>query len=122
MIISATSHNVLMTDEICQYVENVLSSELEHVADHVLSVDVRLEATHGVLGGCDMKAVVRVDLRNHRPIIFEIEDDNLHAAIRRGAAESACAVERQVQYSRRLVGQLMPEKFHVFGRYPAPNL
>jgi ribosome-associated translation inhibitor RaiA len=122
MIISASSHNVQLTDEICEYADNVLNSELGHVADQVMSVDVRLEATQDVPARRDMKAVVRVDLRNHRPLVFEIEDNDLHAAIRRGAADSARAVERQVQYSQRLVGQPMPEKFHVFGRYPAPNL
>jgi ribosome-associated translation inhibitor RaiA len=122
MIISTSSDNVQLTDDICAYVEDTLRTEFGHVADHVLSLDARLEAISSIRGRCDMKAVVRVDLRNHRSLETEIVDDNLYAAIRRSAEDSARAVDRQLQHSRRITDQPAPAKFHAFGRYSASNL
>ena len=122
MIISTSSHNVQLTDDICEYVEDTLRKEFGDMADQVMSVDARLEAIHSIRDRYDMKAVIRVDLRNHRALVTEIQDDNLYAAIRRSAADSARAVSRQVQQSRELVGQRSPGLFHAFSRYSASNL
>lgn len=122
MIISTSSDNVQLTDDICDYVEDTLRNEFGHVADQVVSVDARLAAVRSVRDRCDMKAVVRVDLRNHRALVTEIQDNDLYAAIRRGAADSARAVDRQLQHSRQVNGERAPCKFHVFGRYPAANV
>lgn len=122
MVISTSSHNVHLTDELCEYVESALREQFGHVSDHVVSVDARLEAIHSIRDRHDMKAIVRVDLRNHRALATEIVDDNLYAAIRRSAADSARAVERQLEHSRQINGQRLPEKFHTFGRFPAANI
>ena len=122
MIISTSSHNVPLTDDICEYVEDTLRNEFGHVADEIVSVDARLEAIHQIRDRYDMKAVVRVDLRNHRALAAEIVDDNLHAAIRRSISDSARAVDRQLERSRQVAEARVPQKFHVFGRYPAANV
>ena len=122
MFISTSSHNVQLTEDICDYVEHTLRRECGATAEHIVSVDARLEAVHGMRDRCDMKAVVRVDLRNHRSLEAEIVDDNLYAAIRRGAADSARAVDRQLQHSRQINDPHVPAKFHAFGRYSASNL
>ncbi len=122
MVISTSSHNVHLTEDICDYVEDTLRSEFGDAADHVVSVDARLEAIHSIRDRYDMKAVVRVDLRNHRALVTEIQDDNLYAAIRRSAVDSARAIDRQLQHSRQVSGASTPYKFHLFGRYPAANL
>lgn len=122
MVISTSSHNLRLTEDICKHVETSLRDELGHVSDQVVSVDARLEAVDGLRDDCDMKAVLRVDLRNHRNIVSEIQANNLYTAIRRGARDSARAVDRQLRHSSRITGQRHPEKFHAFGRFPAPNV
>jgi ribosomal subunit interface protein len=122
MIISTSSQSVQLTDDICEYVEDTLRKDLGDVAGQVVSVDARLEAVRSVRDRVDMKAVMRVDLRNHRALVTEIQDNDLYAAIRRGAADSARAIERQLEHSRQVNGQRTPYKFHVFGRYPAANV
>jgi ribosomal subunit interface protein len=122
MIISTSSQNVQLTDAICEYVDTTLHNEFDDVADHIASVDVRLEAIHVNADRFDMRAVLRVDLRSHRALVTEIQDNNLYAAIRRGALDSTRAVERQLRHSRTITGQRPPETFHAFSRYSAPNI
>ena len=122
MIISTSSHNVQLTDDICAYVEKTLRSEFGRVAGDVASVDTRLEAIHNVGDGFDVKAVVCVNLHSHRALITEVQDGNLYKAIRRSAVDSARAIDRQVLHARQVTGQRVAEKFHAFGRYPAPNI
>lgn len=121
MIISTSSYNVQLTDATCEYVESALRDRLGRVATHVVSIDARLEAVPGNRGRHDFRAILRVDLRNHRALVTEIQDDNLYAAIRRGARDAARAVDRQLQHSRKVTGQRLPGKFSAFGRYPATN-
>ena len=87
MIISTSSHNIQLSDDICQYAEDVLWKELQQVADHIVSVDVMLQANGKERGKHGMQAVVRIDLRNHRSLVTEILDNNLYAALRRGAIQ-----------------------------------
>ena len=122
MVISTSSHNVHLTDELCEYVESSLREQFGHVSDHIVSVDARLEAIRTIRDRHDMKAIVRVDLRNHRAFATEIVDDNLYAAIRRSATDSARAVDRQLEHSRQINGQRPPQKFHALGRFPAANI
>ena len=117
-----SSHNLQLTDDICEYVVDTLRNEFGDAADHVVSVDARLEAVHSVRDRYDMKAVVHVDLRNHRALVTEIQDDNLYAAVRRGARDSARAIDRQLQHSQQVTGQRLPEKYHAFSRYSASNI
>ncbi len=122
MIISTSSHNVQLTDDICEYVEETLRNEFGHVSDRVTSIDARLEAIHGTRDRYDIKAVVRVDLRNREALVTEVQDKDLHAAVRRGAADSARAFGRQARHSRELSGQRSPGMFHAFSRYSASNI
>lgn len=92
MIISTSSHNVLLTDDICEYVENSMRMAFGRLADRVVSIDTRLESVHGMRDRSDMKAAVRVDLRNDRTLVTEIRDDNLYSAIRRAATDSAANI------------------------------
>ena len=122
MVISTSSHNLRLTEDICEYVDGAVRDQFGHVADHILSVDARLEAIADRRDSPDMKAVLRVDLRNHRNIVSEMQGDNLYTAIRRSARDSARAIDRQLQHSSRATGQRLPEKYHAFGRFPAPNV
>jgi ribosome-associated translation inhibitor RaiA len=122
MIISTSSHNVKLTDDICAYVEKTLRSEFGRVADDVVSVDARLEAIHNVRDSSAMKAVVCVTLRSHRALVTEVQDGNLYRAIRRSAVDSARAIDRQVLHARQVTGQRVTDKIHAFGRYPAPTI
>ena len=92
MIISTSSHNVLLTDHICEYVENCMSKAFGQLADDVVSVDTRLEAVNDDRGRGELKAHVRVDLRNRRHLVTEIRDDNLYTAVRRAANDSAANI------------------------------
>ena len=122
MIISTSSHNLRLTEDICEYVESAVRDEFGHVADHVVSIDARIEAVHNIRDRYDMRAVLRVDLRNHHSVRTEIQDDNLYAAVRRGARDSVRAVDRQLQHSRNVNSNRLPNKFLAFGRFPAPNV
>lgn len=122
MIISTSSNNVQLTDAICEYVESALHKELGDSADHVVSVDARLEAIQHTRERFDMKAVLRIDLRKHRNLVTEIQDTDVYTAIRRSARDSARAIRRQLQHSSQVTSQRLPGKFHAFGRYPAANV
>lgn len=122
MIISTSSHTMHLTEDICEYVESALRHEFGRVADHVVSVDARLESIRDSRGRCDLQAVLRVDLSNHRHVVTEIRDDNLHAAVRRSAKASVRAVDRQLAHSRQTTDMRIPDKIHAFGRFPAPNV
>lgn len=122
MVISTSSHNMQLSDDICDYVEVTFRKEFSAVAEHVVSVDARLEAIPDVRDRNHMKVVVRVDLHNNPGVVTEIRDNNLYAAVRRGARDSARCVDRQLQHSRRVTGNRLPGKFHAFGRFPAPNV
>ncbi|MDJ0905260.1 MAG: HPF/RaiA family ribosome-associated protein [Woeseiaceae bacterium] len=122
MVISTSSHNVHLTDKLCEYIQGALRERFRRFGDHVVSVDARLEAIDGRRDRHDIKAIIRVDLRNHRALATEIVDDSLYAAIRRSATDSARAVARQLSHSRQVNGQRPLEKFHALGRYTAANI
>ena len=121
MIISTSSHNVPLTDELCEYVEDTLHKAFGQTADRVVSVDVRLDAFHGVRKPGDAGVSVRVDLRNHGALVTETRDGDLHTAIRRGAADSARAVDRLKQHARGSTRQRRPGKRLAFRRYSVAN-
>ena len=122
MVISTSSHNLRLTEDVCEHVESVLRNEFVHVAEHVVSVDARLESVHDSRDCSNVKAVVRVDLGNHRSVVAETQDDSLATAVQRSAIDSARAVDRQLQHFTRPTDQRFPAKFHAFGRFPAPNV
>lgn len=82
MIVSTSSHNVQLTEDICEYVDDMLRKEFGSIANDVESIDARLDAPQG----SNPKVVVRVDLRDQQALVTEGSGDNLQAAIRRAAA------------------------------------
>lgn len=122
MIISTSSHNVPLTDELCEYVEDTLRKEFGYIADRVVSVDVRLDAFHGIREPGDAGVSVRVDLRDHGALVTETRDGDLHTAIRRGAAGAARAVDRRQQHARGFSRQRRPGKGLAFRRYSVANV
>jgi ribosomal subunit interface protein len=115
MMISTSSYDVQLTDEVCRYVESTLCRELEHVAAHVVSADVRLETINSAHGRCDIKAIVRVDLCDCQVIVAENRADNLYTAVRHGALETARNIGRQLQQSRQASGTWIPQEFRAVG-------
>jgi ribosomal subunit interface protein len=105
MNISTSSHNMPLTDEICAFVEDTVRNEFDRAARNIVSVDARLEATRSARDRHYTKAVIRVDLRNHRALATEIQDDNVYAAVRRCSADLARAIDRQLQHSSKVNGQ-----------------
>ena len=123
MIISTSSHNLQLTDDLCEYVEDTLREAFAPIADHVASIDARLDASQGIRGRSPANAVVlRVDVHNQRPFVAEARDENFYAAIRRGAADSARAVNRQLERSRDVIGRRQAGKYLAFDRYSAANI
>ena len=98
MIISTSSHNVQLTEDIYEYVEDTLQHALGRVAGDVVSIDTRLETVRNPRNRLDVKATVRVDLRDRGALVTESRDDNLYTAIRRGAANSARAIRDRLQH------------------------
>ena len=118
MIISTSSQNVQLTEEICEYVEDVLRKEFRSSAEHVASIDARLDIVHG----SDPKMVVRVDLCDQQVLVTESSGNSLYAAIRRGAADSAHAVDGHLPRSRQVNERGPSRKYLAFGRYSAANI
>lgn len=104
MIISTSSHEVQLADDICDFVEHSMRNAFGQLADRVLSVDARLEVIYSAGSRKELKAVVRVDLRDHRALVTEVEKDNLRVAIRRSAIDSARATDRLLQNSPEVTG------------------
>ena len=122
MIISTSSYNVQLTDTICEYVETTLLRELRCVADHVASADVQLEGTHAANGRSAVSAILRIGLRTRQDVVVTtIRDDNLFAAVRRAAVDSAQDIGRQLRRSSPVSGQWLPSKTRAPGARTAPN-
>ena len=121
MIISTSSHDVQLADDICEFVEHSLHDAFGQLADHVLSVDARLEVIHSAGNRKDVKAVVRVDLCDHRALVTEVEEDNLHMAIRRSAIDSARAANRLLQNAPEVTGH-RPEMRPAFDCYSIASI
>ena len=59
MIISTSSHNILLFNELDDFVVDTMTRTLERLADDVLSVDVFLKDINGPKGGVDKQVIVR---------------------------------------------------------------
>jgi len=122
MIISSSSYQVQLTDEICEYVESSLRDALGCHLDLVVAADARLETVRGNREGTATNVVVRVDLRDYGPLVVEARDQNMLAAILRGAADSARAVTQARQQPRDFVPERPPEQSAAYGRYSAAGI
>lgn len=121
MITSTSSHNVQLTDELRQFVEQAVRKAFGRIGQHVESVDARLEC-HGNRDRNTMKAVVRADLYRHRPVTTAILDDDLYAAVRRGVADAARAADRVLQRSEKLSTSAVVSPRPSLVRYTAANV
>ena len=102
MIISTSSHNILLFNELDDFVVDTMTKTLERLADDVLSVDVFLKDINGPKGGVDKQVIVRAHLRNRQQLAIETVDENLYAAIKSGAKRMKRAVRRSLEKSRRI--------------------
>ena len=102
MIISTSSHNILLFNELDDFVVDTMTKTLERLADDVLSVDVFLKDVNGPKGGVDKQVIVRAHLRNRQQLAVETVDENLYAAIKSGAKRMKRAVRRSLEKSRRI--------------------
>ena len=89
MIISTSSHNVRLTEGICDFVEEIVRDRFSDATDCVTSVDVRLEISPGTADQEVMIAVVRADLNDAQTVFVECRDSSFYAAIRHSATRAA---------------------------------
>ena len=99
MIISTSSHSVLLTAEIDEFVHDTVRATLYRFQDRIDSVDVSLKDVNGPKGGVDKVASLRVHLRRGGQVITETEGENLYAAVRLGARKARRAVNRRLRKS-----------------------
>lgn len=102
MIISTSSHNVLMTSDLDDFVVQTLYAGLDRLSDKILSVDVFMKDINGPKGGVDKQVVVRMHLRNGRQLVVEAVADNLRSAVRQSTRRAKRAVNRSLRKSRRI--------------------
>ena len=89
MIISTSSHNVPVNEELIQFVEASVGASFARIADRIRSVDVRLEVVNIDDELTTTKVMVRADLDSGKYFETERMDDDLPTAIRRGARATA---------------------------------
>ena len=111
MIISTSSHNILLSSELDTFVRSTMHQALDRLGEDVLSIDVFLKDVNGPKGGVDKQVIVRLHLRNRRQLAIETLDENLYAAVRRSAKRAKTAVRRSLRKSRRI------EKFRMHKRF-----
>jgi len=116
LIISTSSHNILLSPELDEFVADTMRNHFDRFSDNILSIDVFLKDINGPEGGIDKQVIARIHLRNGRQLVVETVDANLHAAIRRSAKCAKRAARRSLRKSRRI------EKFRVHTRLDDGNL
>ena len=116
MIISTSSHNILLSRELDEFVIGTMRAALERLADDVHSIDVFLKDVNGPKGGVDKQVIVRAHLRNRQQLVIETAGDDLRAAVRRSAKRVKKAVRRSLDKSSRI------QKLRVHDRLGAYNL
>jgi hypothetical protein len=102
MIISTSSHNILLSGELDRFVSETMHQALDRLGNDVLSVDVFLKDVNGPKGGIDKQVIARLHLRSRRQMVIETVDGSLHAAIRRTAKRAKRSVRRSMRKFRRV--------------------
>ena len=100
MIISTSSHNILLSGELDRFVGATMQRALGRFSEDILSIDVFLKDVNGPKGGVDKQVIVRLHLSNRRQLTIETEGENLYAAVRRSARRAKRAVRRSLGKSR----------------------
>jgi hypothetical protein len=116
MIISTSSHNILLSTELDAFVHTAMHQALDRLGEDILSIDVFLKDVNGPKGGVDKQVIVRLHLRNRHQLAIETLDENLYAAVRRSAKRAKTAVRRSLRKSRRI------EKFRMHKRLDSRRL
>lgn len=110
LIISTSSHSVLLTSDLHGFVDDAMQSSLAGHAEQVLSMDVRISDANALLGGSDKQVVVRIHLRDGQQLVVKSQAVDLDAAIARSAELAARVVRRCSREPQRGAG------LGVFGR------
>ena len=90
------------TTSIDTFVHQRLQAALARFHDGVAAVDVSMKDVNGPKGGIDKAVLIVVRMRSGRPITLETSDEDLYAAISRGAKRAKRAVRRSLRKSRRI--------------------
>lgn len=101
MIISTSSHNVLLTSDLDDFVARTMRGGLGAFAEEVLSVDLFMQRVNREGGKVDNRVIIRIHLRDRRQLAVETSGDDLLSAIRRGAKCAKRLVRRSLAASRR---------------------
>jgi ribosomal subunit interface protein len=102
MNITARAHDFELSDAIAGFARDQLHAALNRFSDGIIFVDVYMKDTNGPRGGADKQVLVRVRLRNRQLIATETTDEDLYAAIRRGAKRTKRVVRRTLRKSSRI--------------------
>ena len=102
MIISTSSHNILLSGDLDEYVAQTMHNSLDRLSEDILSIDVFMKDVNGPKGGIDKQVVIRIHLRNRRQLVVDTLGDDLRSALRRGAKRAKRAVRRSLDKSRRV--------------------
>lgn len=100
MIISTSSHTILLSSELDQFVAATMQRALERLSEDILSIDVFLKDVNGPKGGVDKQVIVRLHLSNRQHLTIETEGESLYATVRRSAKRAKRAVRRSIGKSR----------------------
>lgn len=92
MIVSTSSYTVQLTEDIDQLARNTLHSDLNRLADDILSVDVCVNDINGHQHGASKQAIIRAHLRNRHEITIETVEESVAVAIQRGSEQVRRAV------------------------------
>jgi hypothetical protein len=110
LIISTSSHNILLTSDLDDQVARMLRNRLDRLSEDILSIDVYMHSVASPGVGTDKKVVLRIHLRNRKQLMVEITADDLHSALRCGARRAKRSVRQNLDKPRRF------ERLHIASR------
>lgn len=102
MNITARAHDFELSDSIAGFARAQIETALNRFSDGVIYVDIFMRDINGPRGGIDKQVLFRVRLRNRQLIAIETEDEDLYAAIGRGAKRTKRVVRRTLRKSARI--------------------
>lgn len=102
MNIRTRAQDFELTTSIDSFVRERLYAALTRLGDGVAAVDVSMKDVNGPKGGVDKAVLIVLRMRSGRPITLETSDEDLYAAISRGAKRAKRAVRRSLRKSRRI--------------------
>lgn len=85
MIVSTSSYTLQLTEDIDHLACNTLLSDLDRLAEDVLSVDVLINDVDTPTHGASKQAIIRAHLRNRNEVMIETVEESVAVAIQRGS-------------------------------------